>query len=799
MVVTSRALFHYPIAFGLVLVSAAGAATYLLGRETAGGWVDTATLIHVLGGVGVSLPGFALCGRWLRTESAERPPPLLRVAGGAGFLAIASGLLLVATAAAGHSIRRVDPVFHVHCAAGFGALLLLCAHAVFRRPGPVTAAAVLAFSGLFLAGFTYLPGRYFRMATATHPSQASTPLYPAGALERRVGNWSEDGAACGKPECHPAQLRDWSASAHARGKPAGLYRAAVARRRPNDTARQFCAGCHAPAALLSRGAADQSGVTCLGCHAGVKVEAPVGNGLASYAAPRTGTLLRRTLGEGLAVRLRPAPHRADTAVSRDGPASPCVPCHRLSVSAGLNGFGFARYDETWRQWLVSPHAGLSAYAARDARQKRDCVDCHPPHRASSVQPPSPYSVEVMALRFGTDGQGTIERIEAPLTTRSPLLQPGAEVAVDVLVRTRDVGHAMPAGSPHLRDMRLRLTVSDLEGTQLLAEGGAPGSSGEEHTYGLVALDRERRRVESADLHRIAVSLKQVGRDAPRLIPAEGGDVARYRFQVPRAPAGGGIRIRAVLERGELTSAASAELGVKAPPRRTVAQHAVDLRVAGAPGAYRGQPAAALAESEPSRLLAYGLALLAQGDRQRARGVLRMALAAEPAATEITVALGRTYLAEGDLLAARELFETAVSKGSVSGRAWLASTLRRMGQFQAAVRLLEPLARQWPHDPQIRFELGRCRYQLGDYEGAARAFEEMLAIDPVDSAGHYHLMLSNRRLRRTTAALREEAIYQALRDDPPPTELVEPFLQEHPRVRRELLPMHEHRLVPVRRP
>lgn len=795
---TSRALFHYLTPLSLALVTAAGAATYLLGREMAGGWVDVATLIHVMGGIVVSLPGFALCWRWLRTGRAERPLPLLRMAGGAGILAIGSGLLLVATAAAGHSIRRVDPTFHVHCLAGFGALLLLCAHAAHRMPGPATAAAGLAFSGLFLAGFTYLPGRYFRMATATHPSHAATPLYPAGVIERRAGNWSEDGATCGKPGCHPAQLRDWSASAHARGQLEGLYRAAVGRLRSDDTTRRFCAGCHAPASLLSRGADEHSGVTCLGCHAGVRVEAPVGNGLASYAAPRSGRLLRRTLGEGLAVRLRPAPHRADTAVSRDGPASACVPCHRLSVSAGLNGYGFARYDETWRQWLVSPHAGLSAYAAQDARQKRDCVDCHPPHRASSIQPAPPYAVEVMALRFGAEGQGAIERIEAPLATRSPLLQPGAEVAVDVLVRTRNVGHAMPTGSPHLRDMRLRLTVSDLEGTVLLAGGGAPGTSAEEHTYGLVALDRGGRRVEGADLQRIAVSLKQVGRDAPRLIPAEGGDVARYRFQVPRAPAGGGIRIRAVLERGDLTSVASAELGVRAPLRRPVAQHAVDLRVAGAPGPYRGQPAAPTAEPEPSRFLAYGLALLAQGDRQRARGVLRMASAAEPARTEITVALGRTYLAEGDLLAARELFETAVSKGSVSGRAWLASTLRRMGQFQAAVRLLEPLARQWPHDPQIRFELGRCRYQLGDYEGAARAFEEMLAIDPVDSAGHYHLMLSNRRLRRTTAALREEAIYQALRDDPPPTELVEPFLREHPGVRRELLPMHEHRLAPVRR-
>jgi tetratricopeptide (TPR) repeat protein len=199
-----------------------------------------------------------------------------------------------------------------------------------------------------------------------------------------------------------------------------------------------------------------------------------------------------------------------------------------------------------------------------------------------------------------------------------------------------------------------------------------------------------------------------------------------------------------------------------------------------------------------RFYAYGIGLLRQGDLPRAQRAMRQVQALAPRSPDGYYGLGRVYLTEGDLLAAKAQSEKARSLAPSDPRphALLAMTDRRMGQYDAALPELTRLARAYPRDRVLWFEIGMCHFLTGQYEEGARAFEKVLEIDPDDLAAHYNLMRCLRRLRRVPEARREEVIYQNLREDVDAKKVSLGFLQQHPWADRETRTIHEHPLYPV---
>jgi Flp pilus assembly protein TadD len=160
-------------------------------------------------------------------------------------------------------------------------------------------------------------------------------------------------------------------------------------------------------------------------------------------------------------------------------------------------------------------------------------------------------------------------------------------------------------------------------------------------------------------------------------------------------------------------------------------------------------------------------------------------------------LGRVYLTEGDLLAARAQFERAAQLAPLDPRprAFLATTVRKSGQYGEAIALLLPLVGQYPRDRMLWFDLGMSHYLSGSYEEAARSFEAILAVDPDDLAAHFNRMRCLRRLRRIPEARQEEVIYEALREDDAAKRIGLSFLEQHPWAERETRTIHEHELLP----
>ena len=151
-----------------------------------------------------------------------------------------------------------------------------------------------------------------------------------------------------------------------------------------------------------------------------------------------------------------------------------------------------------------------------------------------------------------------------------------------------------------------------------------------------------------------------------------------------------------------------------------------------------------------------------------------------------------------MLAARVQFELAqhLAPSDPRPQAFLATTDRRIGQYDRALAELEPLVREYPRDRQLQFDEGMCYYLTGRFEPAERAFQAMLDIDPDDLAAHYNRMRCLRQLHRVTEARHEQVIYQTLREDDSAKQIGLAYLRRHSLADRETRTVHEHDLKTV---
>jgi tetratricopeptide (TPR) repeat protein len=663
-------------------------------------------------------------------------------------------------------------LIYVHVAAGAAtAAVLLRATlrgASTRRRRRWLAVVPLVAAGLLLSAYAYRervradwqPPRYnseacYRFLTATTEEQSGEPLFPSAL---RV--FAASGRGCQDGGCHAEVHQRASSHAHATAGSTPAYTRTLAdfvQRRGTEAGR-WCRGCHSPedapefataVAALGATAVQASpksvpkGVSCTSCHHVDAVHALYGSAalrLRGGPAPETRpwqVLLRPK--EHAAQNLRPSLHRS---------AELCGACHRKNWNLPQNGFHWQPGPDEQGQWQTSRYAPSSLFAAGERARPRGCQSCHDAHATPPRTPAGRASALDLALflRRGPAGR-LVDRI-----ADAPPPRPGEPLLLDVVVRNTGIGHDFPTGMPDLQESWLEVTLLDRAGRARFSSGqtasGAPLAASS-HVYRLVARDRATRPVLHGNLDEM-VSVAEW-----RRIPAGGADVARFAFQAP--PEGvGTVRVRLLRRRRPDFSRWVGEALQREPDVLAQVESS-------SPEANSEAPARVVADAEQWR--SYGAALAGVKAYPEALQALARAQQARPGEVETLVALGRVYLDDGDLLAAREQFRQAGPGDPDRARAWEGAVLRRMGQGDQAATLLEPLVRRFPRDLRLRFELGSAYLAALRNADAAHQFEAMLDVDPIDVSAHYNLMLCLQRLNRLTDARREETIYRLLRQEP----------------------------------
>jgi Flp pilus assembly protein TadD len=430
---------------------------------------------------------------------------------------------------------------------------------------------------------------------------------------------------------------------------------------------------------------------------------------------------------------------------------------------------------------------------------------------------------------GTNGEVT--PVTAPLNLVQPALRRGDTVRVDVVVRTKKLGHFFPGGTVDAYDTWLELKGTDDKGQTIFwsgmveDQGKGPVEKGA-HFYRSLQIDAHGNPINK----RNAWATRSVV--YVRLIPPGAADTVHYRMLIPES-AGNKITLHARLcyrkfswygtheafagqpdpaspnsvspDYDDRPTVFTASLnGVSAKqeaipdlPIVTVAENEVTLPVI-AHNAPTPEPKTIALKNEWQRWNDYGIGMFLQGDLKGAAGAFQKVTEADPSNPDGWVNIGRCAVQEGDMERARAVLEKALALSPNLARAnyFYARVLRADGNYEGAAARLRIVLAQYPRDRVALNDLGRIFFLQRDYTNAVKTLQSVLAIDPEDLQAHYNLMLSYSGLGNEKLAKEHQERYLRFKADESSQAITGPYRQLHPEDNNERQAIHEHVSVPL---
>ncbi len=406
-------------------------------------------------------------------------------------------------------------------------------------------------------------------------------------------SWLQNDKFC--RECHQDAYHQWFHSAHhfsSFNNPAYAFsvnqtRKKLLKRDGNVHASRFCAACHDPVPLLT-GRFDNpefdpetdptahAGITCTVCHAITEVHSVRGNGAYTIARPpeypfqRSDNPVLRAINRFL-IKSKPDLHKRTFLKPLHRTAEFCSVCHKVFLPKELTHYkeflrGQNHYD-SFRLSGVSGHGARSFYHPPQAAKR--CAECHMPLVASNdfgaqrfpgATEPSIHNhlflgantalphwrgdqeivkahqeflrgcvrVDLFAIRHG-------RTVDAPVLTvlrpNVPVLQPGQDYLLDVVVRNLRTGHHFTQGTVDSNQIWVEVIVR--AGDRIIGRSGALDPEGRvdpwSHFLNVYMLDRHGNRIDRRNAEDIFVPLYN------HQIPPGSAQVVHYRFRVPDDP------------------------------------------------------------------------------------------------------------------------------------------------------------------------------------------------------------------------------------------------------------------------
>jgi len=581
---------------------------------------------------------------------------------------------------------------------------------------------------------------------------------------------------------------------------------------------------------------------------------------------------------------------------RDQTPEFCSSCHKVHLDVPVNHYRWIRGFNEYDNWQASGVSGQGARSFYYPPRSQQCADCHMPlthsgdfgnvsgfvhsHRFPGANTAVPtanedadqlkltenflkngiLSVDIFAISpeqvqakqvatpqsdlattfaVGEEAESKIASataeatpISAPLNRVQPVLRRGDTVRVDVVVRTKKVGHFFPGGTVDAYDTWLELKATDDKGQTVFwsgmveDNGKGPVEKGA-HFYRSLQIDEHGNPINK----RNAWSTRSVV--YVRLIPPGAADTVHYRMHIPEN-AGNNITLHARLcyrkfawwntqfafagitdpsqPKSEMTPGyddnkyvfTGAMQGLSAKEQKipdlpvvAIAENEVTLSVAphNTPAA---QPETDLRAEDWQRWNDYGIGLLLQGDLKGAEAAFEKVTQIDSKNPDGWVNIGRAAVQEGDMDRARSVLEKAIALKPELARAhyFYARVLRSDGNYDGAADELRKVLAQYPRDRVALNDLGRVLFLKRKYPDAVEALNSVLAIDPEDLQAHYNLMLCYKGLGDEKQAHDHEVRYLRFKADESAQTITGPYRQAHPEDNNERQAIHEHMSVPL---
>jgi tetratricopeptide (TPR) repeat protein len=429
------------------------------------------------------------------------------------------------------------------------------------------------------------------------------------------------------------------------------------------------------------------------------------------------------------------------------------------------------------------------------------------------------------------GQGEVQPVTAPLNRVNPVVRRGDTVRVDVVVRTKKIGHFFPGGTVDAYDTWLELKGTDNKGQTVFwsgmveDDGHGPVEKGA-HFYRSLQVDAHGNRINK----RNAWATRSVV--YVHLIPPGAADTVHYRLHVPEN-VGDNITLHARLlyrkfawwntqfsfagmpdtaTKAEVTSdfddrsfVFSAPLqGVSAKQEKipdlpivALAENEVSLSVPPR-NATVPSPKIDLQKEDWQRWNDYGIGLFLQGDLKGAQAAFQKVTEVDPGNPDGWVNIGRAAVQEGDMERARTVLKKALELGPDLARAhfFYAKVLRNDGNYDGAAEQLRKVLAQYPRDRVALNDLGRVLFLQRNYSEAIQTLQGVLAVDPEDLQAHYNLMLCYNGLGDEKQAKEHQIRYLRFKADESAQAITGPYRQLNPEDNNERQAIHEHVSVPL---
>jgi len=423
-------------------------------------------------------------------------------------------------------------------------------------------------------------------------------------------------------------------------------------------------------------------------------------------------------------------------------------------------------------------------------------------------------------------------VTAPLSRVQAVVRRGDTLRVDVVVRTKKIGHFFPGGTVDAYDTWLELKGTDDKGQTVFwsgmveDNGKGPVEKGA-HFYRSLQVDAHGNRINkrNAWATRAVVYV--------HLIPPGAADTAHYRLHIPEN-AGNKITLHARLcyRKFSWFNTQFSFAGVPDPtqPKPEVSPDYDDTKYTFA-GSLKGVsakreqipdlPVVALAEDEVTlnvtphnapappakevlqagdwqRWNDYGIGLLLQGDLKGAQVAFQKVTEIDAKNPDGWVNIGRAAVQEGDMDRARTVLEKALSLSPDLARAhfFYAKVLRSDGRYDEAADHLRKVVAQYPRDRVALNDLGRILFLKRKYADAVKVLQSVLAVDPEDLQAHYNLMLCYNGLGNEKQAREHQQRYMRFKADESAQAITGPYRQLNPEDNNERQSIHEHVSVPL---